>query len=76
MNVPLYGFILGMWALILVGGGIAVMVLGPFHFSGLGEYDGIVTSGIKAIVAIGMVIIWVVVLSKIKKIILRGQPGI
>ncbi len=39
-----------MWILILIGGGLAVVILGPFQISGYGELDLILTSGSKAII--------------------------
>ncbi len=62
-----------MWILILVGGGIAVMVLGPFSVSGFGEFDWFVASTIKAIVAIILVVIWILILSKLKNWIFKKE---
>ena len=55
-----------MWALIIVGGGIVVVILGPISISGYGDLDYFLTSGLKAITAIVLVVIWIVVLSKMK----------
>ncbi len=55
-----------MWALIVVGGGIMVKILGPISISGYGDLDYFLTSGSKAIIAIVLVIIWIVILSKMK----------
>ncbi len=62
-----------MWILILIGGGLAVVILGPFQISGYGEFDLILTSVSKAIIAIGMVIIWIFLLSKIKNWIFQKE---
>jgi hypothetical protein len=62
-----------MWILILVGGGIAVTILGPFSVSGFGEFDWLITSVIKAIVAIGLVVMWILILSKLKNWIFRKE---
>ncbi len=57
----------------MIGGGLAVVILGPFQISGYGELDLILTSGSKAIIAIGMVIIWIFLLSKIKNWIFQKE---
>lgn len=62
-----------MWGLILVGGGIAVSILGPFSISGFGEFDLFVTSTIKAIIAIILVILWIYILSKLKNWIFKKE---
>jgi amino acid permease len=67
----LFGFLFAMWILILVGGGIVVTILGPITISGFGELDWIIGSSIKAIVAIALVILWIVILSKLKNWIFR-----
>jgi amino acid permease len=63
----------GMWGLILVGGGIAVTVLGPFTVSGFGEFDMFISSIIKAIIAIILVIIWILILTKLKNWIFKKE---
>lgn len=66
MQTILYAFLFGMWILILGGGGIAVIVLGPISISGFGSLDEAVTSGAKAGIAIILVVVWVLALSKLK----------
>ena len=68
-NFDIFAFLLGMWALIIVGGGIVVVILGPISISGYGDLDYFLTSGSKAITAIVLVIIWIVILSKMKNLI-------
>ncbi len=55
-----------MWCLIIVGGGIVVLLLGPISISGFGELDWFISSLIKAIIALILVVIWILILSKIK----------
>lgn len=62
-----------MWVLILAGGGILVTILGPFSISGYGDFDLLFTSIIKAIIAIILIIIWVLVLSKLKNWIFKKE---
>ncbi len=73
MKSGLFGFLFGMWILILIGGGIAVTILGPFSISGFGELDRLIASVIKAIVAIVLVVIWILILSKLKNWIFRKE---
>ena len=73
MKSSLFGFLFGMWILILVGGGIAVTILGSFSISGFGELDWFIGSVIKAIVAIILVVIWILILSKLKNWIFRKE---
>ena len=56
---------------ILIGGGIVVTILGPISISGFGDFDWIINSGIKAVIAIILVVIWVLLLSKIKNWIFK-----
>jgi len=69
----LFGFLFAMWILILVGGGIVVTILGPISVSGYGELDRFIGSVIKAIVAIVLVVIWILILSKVKNLIFKKE---
>ena len=69
----MYGFLFGMWILILIGGGILVTILGPISISEFGELNWFLLSGVKAIVAIILVIIWILILSKLKNWIFRKE---
>jgi hypothetical protein len=71
MITSLIGFLFAMWILILIGGGILVTILGPITISGYGEFDWIISSSIKAIIALILVVVWVFVLLKIKNWIFR-----
>jgi len=73
MRFSLFGFLLGMWGLILLGGGIAVVVLGPFSVSGFGQLDLFVASVLKAAVAIALVAIWILILLKVKNWIFKKE---
>ncbi len=63
-----------MWILIIIGGGIAVLILAPITISGYGEeIDLIFSSVIKAVISIGLVVTWIFILSKIKNWIFRSK---
>ena len=71
MHGQLFGFLFLMWVLIIIGGGIAVTVLGPISISGYGELDPLINSIIKGVIAIGLSIIWVLILAKLKNFIFK-----
>jgi len=73
MKSDLYGFLFAMWVLIILGGGILVTILGPFSISGFGLFDMLITSIIKAMIAIILVVIWILILSKLKNWIFRKE---
>ena len=73
MRAGLYGFLFGMWVLILAGGGIVVTVLGPITVTGYGDLNWLIASAIKAVIAIILVILWILVLSKMKNWIFRKE---
>ena len=71
MKAGIFGFLFAMWVLILVGGGIMVTVLGPISVSGFGDLNWLISSGIKAIIAVILVILWILILSKLKNWIFK-----
>ena len=73
MKSNLYGFLFTMWLLIIVGGGIMVVLLGPFSIQQFGDFHWIVTSGIKVIIALILVVIWILILSKLKNWIFKKE---
>lgn len=73
MKAGIYGFLFGMWILMLIGGGIVVTILGPLDIAGFGEANWIINSGLKAVIAILLVVIWILVLMKLKNWIFRKE---
>ena len=73
MKSKLFVFLFAMWGLIIVGGGIIVTILGPISISGFGEFDWFIASVIKAVVAVVLVVIWILILSKIKNWIFKKE---
>ncbi len=53
----------------ILGGGILILTIAPISISGYGDLDMILSSGLKAIIAIILVIVWILILSKMKKAI-------
>lgn len=73
MITGLFGFLFAMWILILIGGGIVVTILGPISITGYGDFNWIVSSGIKGAIGVGLAIIWVIILLKIKNWIFQKE---
>ena len=73
MRAQIYSFIFLMWILMLVGGGLMVVVIGPFSLGGFGGVDPIILSGIKVGIALVLIFIWVFILTKIKNWMFRSQ---
>ena len=68
-----FSFIFVMWILIIVGGGLLILFTIPISITGYGTLDSFLTSGVKAVIAIILVIIWIYILSKIKNWIFHKQ---
>ena len=75
MAQPLiYAFIGIMWAIMLAGGGILVILVSKITIQGYGEdLDFLIGSIIKAVIAIILVVSWVLVLTKLKNKIFQKQ---
>jgi len=73
MDVKIYSFIFTMWILMLIGGGLMVLVIGPFSLGSIGDVDPIIVSGIKVGIALILIFIWVFTLTKIKNWIFKSQ---
>ena len=69
MTMKIYGFIFIMWILILTGGGIVVELIGPISLSE--DIEPIITSGVKVLLALFLIFIWVFILTKIKNWIFK-----
>ena len=73
MDVKIYSFIFIMWILMLIGGGLMVLIIGPFSLGSIGDIDPIIVSGIKVGIALILIFIWVFTLTKIKNWIFKSQ---
>ena len=71
MSLPLFSFIFAMWVLIIIGGGLMVVFIGPLSFSGDGQLDPLINSAAKVLIAMILIFIWVLALLKIKNWIFR-----
>ena len=73
MKSGLYGFLFAMWVLIIIGGGIMVVLLGPFTIQQFGDFHWIIESGIKVSIALILVVLWILILSKLKNYIFKKE---
>ena len=73
MGLKIYSFIFTMWILMLIGGGLIVLIIGPFSLSSIGDIDSIIVSGVKVGIALVLIFIWVFALTKIKNWIFKSQ---
>ena len=71
MDVKIYGFIFVMWILMLIGGGIVVELVGPISLSA--DIEPIITSGVKVLLALFLIFVWVFTLTKVKNWIFKSQ---
>jgi hypothetical protein len=73
MNASVFGFIFSMWVLILVGGGLLVLFIGPISFVGTTDINPMLNSIIKVIIALVLIFFWILILTKIKNWIFQKQ---
>ena len=73
MKFAIYGFLFAMWTLIILGGGIIVILLGPFTIQQFGDFHWIITSGSKVSIALILIVIWILILSKLKNWIFKKE---
>ena len=71
MAIKIYSFIFVMWILMLIGGGLVVIFIGPFKLAP--DIDPIITSGVKVIIALFLIFIWLFTLTKVKNWIFKSQ---
>jgi len=71
MNLKIYSFIFVMWILMLIGGGLVVVFIGPFTFTP--DVEPIITSGVKVSIALFLIFIWLFTLTKVKNWIFKSQ---
>ena len=71
MGVKIYSFIFTMWILMLVGGGLITLIIGPLSLGSIEGIDPIILSGIKVGIALVLIFIWVFTLTKVKNWIFK-----
>ena len=71
MKMKIYSFIFAMWILILIGGGLVVVFVGPLTFAT--DVEPIITSGVKVLLTLFLIIILVFTLIKLKNWIFKTE---
>ena len=71
MTMKIYSFVFVMWILILIGGGLVVVFVGPISFSE--DVKPIITSGVKVLLALFLIFIWIFILTKLKNWIFKTE---
>ena len=72
-GAQIFSFIFVMWILIIIGGGVLIVFTAPISITGYGALDSFLASGVKALIAIILVVIWIYTLSKIKNWMFQKQ---
>jgi len=72
-GIQIFLFIFVMWILIIVGGGLLISIVAPMTINGYGILDSVLDSGVKALIAMILVVVWIFTLSKIKNWIFHKQ---
>ena len=73
MNSSMFAFVFAMWVLILLGGGVLVLFIGPTSFQVVYDIEPILNSGLKVLIALILIFIWIFALTKIKNWIFKRQ---
>ena len=73
MNTKIYSFIFVMWILMLIGGGLMTLIIGPFSLGNIGNIDPTILSGVKVGIALLLIFVWVLILTKVKNWIFKSQ---
>ena len=73
MDGKIYSFIFTMWILILVGGGLITLIIGPLSLGSIEGIDPIILSGIKVGFALVLIFVWIFILTKVKNWIFKSQ---
>jgi hypothetical protein len=72
-GAPIFAYVFVMWILIIAGGGLLITIIAPISITGFGKIDDLLDSGIKAVIAILLVVVWIFIMSKIKNWIFQKQ---
>jgi len=70
-SLLIFSFIFIMWILILFGGGLMTLFVGPLSLTGIVDSNSILASGLKVLIAMMFILIWIFLLLKIKNWIFR-----
>lgn len=72
-EAQIHAFVAVMWAMLLAGGGLFVLVLGPLSAPWPGAGGAAASSALKAAAAGAFVVAWIAALSRIKNWMFRRR---
>ncbi len=72
-GIQIFVFVFIMWLMIIGGGGLLISIIAPISIRGFDKYGDFIDSGVKAVIAILLVVTWVFIVSKIKNWIFQKQ---
>ncbi len=72
-GTPIFFYVFVMWLLIIAGGALIVPVIAHISIQGFGNLGGILDSIVKAGIAISLVALWILIMSKVKNWIFHKQ---
>ncbi|MGI0065613.1 MAG: hypothetical protein ACREA5_01450 [Nitrosotalea sp.] len=72
-GTSIFFYIFVMWLLIIAGGALIVPIIAHISIQGFGNLDNIIDSAVKAGIAIILVVVWILIMSKIKNWIFHQQ---
>ena len=72
-GIPIFFYVFVMWLLIIAGGALIVPLIAHISIQGFGKLDNLIDSAVKAGIAILLVVIWILIMSKIKNWIFHKQ---
>jgi hypothetical protein len=76
-NIGIFGLVFVMWLMIIIVSLFLIVVVAPFHISIFGNMtDRYITSTIQALLAIGIVIVLISLLGKMKGRYLKSKLNI
>ncbi|HJW19207.1 MAG TPA: hypothetical protein VJ571_01450 [Candidatus Nitrosotalea sp.] len=72
-GTPIFFYIFVMWLLIIAGGALIVPIIAHISIQGFGNLDGVIDSVVKAGIALTLVALWILIMSKVKNWIFHQQ---
>ncbi len=72
-GTSIFFYIFVMWLLIIAGGALIVPIIAHISIQGFGKLDGIIDSVVKAGIALTLVALWILIMSKVKNWIFHQQ---
>ncbi len=72
-GTSIFFYIFVMWLLIIAGGALIVPIISHISIQGFGKLSGVIDSVVKAGIALTLVALWILIMSKVKNWIFHQQ---